>query len=77
MRRMARKANISATISSMAKKINPVPTAADGRFAVSKVNAARFFAPLANPIAFQDNSCLTLVRCFVMQDLNYSIISTT
>ena len=56
MRRMARKANISAAISSMVKKVYPVPTAADGRFAVSKVNAAHFFAQPANPTVFQDNS---------------------
>jgi len=30
MHRMARKADINAAISSMAKKVNPVPTAADG-----------------------------------------------
>ena len=65
MHRTAQKADTSAAISSMAKKVNPVPTAADGRFAVSKVNAARFFVPPANPTAFQDNSCRTHVRCYV------------
>jgi len=55
MHRMARKASTSAGISSMAKKINPVPTVADGLFAVFKVNGAHFFAPPASPTDFQDN----------------------
>lgn len=66
MHRMARKVNTSAAISSMAKKVNPVRIAAGGSFAVFKVNGARFFAQLANPTAFQDNSCFTHVRSSVI-----------
>ena len=60
MHRMAQKVDTSAAISSMAKKVNPVPTAADGSFAVSKVNAARFIALRANRTALQDNKYKTI-----------------
>jgi hypothetical protein len=55
MRRMVRKADTSFAISSMAKKANPVLTAADGLSAVFKVNEAHFFVLLASPTAFQDD----------------------
>jgi hypothetical protein len=43
----AQKADTRTTISSMGKKVTPVPTAADGSFAVSKASAVRLSVPPA------------------------------
>jgi hypothetical protein len=73
LRRMAQKADTSNNILFTAKMASPVPTVADGSFAVSKVNAARFIVLRANLTALQDNikgSSMNIVIAAQFQSLS-------